>query len=89
MLPATYANLMSPMHATHAPRGVSAELAGHVRREYGATATYALVLLEGAKNARAARSRGASRGRFEAFAARLVDAVRAPFASARAAAGGA
>ncbi len=89
MLPATQANLVSLMHVTHAARGVSPELAQYVRLEYGANGAYALAILEGARGTRAARSRGQIRGRFSGLAVRLLDAVRAPFVSARAPVGGA
>ncbi len=89
MLPATQANLVSLMYVNHAPRGVSPELARYVRSEYGANEAYALAILAGAKKTRAARSRGQSRGRFDGFVLRLLEAIRAPFLTARSTAGGA
>ena len=68
MMPGMQANLVSRTQGSNPTRGVSSELAGHLRREYGANAAFAHAMLAGAKRGRSVRRResGDLLGRFVA-----------------------
>ncbi len=84
-MPGTQLNLVSPMYVNAWTRGVSAELAGYLRSEYGAGPGFARTLVEWASRDGPVRTNVGARSLVQRLGAKILKA----FATSQAAAGGA